>query len=285
MKKCPLCEHERKTHHYYEDNNIWIADCISCNIPILVWKEHIKDLDKDTKEKLVEFCKECFGDQIKIRWKRRKIKDHFHFHIENVKKEDLHKIKCNNILELIESKDIEPTIPKKIATDIETALLLVPPHGRLIWSGLKKGIVKTIKFKEHINENLYLICRYFCYGIIKLKEPKKITDKEFKELDSIHRITTIEKERWCRREKSWCKGPYYFYEFTFKKFTKPIPIKIKVRGPQVFIKKENIEFLNIKDMNLDSLILYHAMVYCKPDFVDLHYDIEEELSRRGYPHI
>ena len=47
---CPLCKKEKLTHWYYEGPEFWIADCITCNIPMLVWNEHVKDIPKEKKE-------------------------------------------------------------------------------------------------------------------------------------------------------------------------------------------------------------------------------------------
>jgi len=112
--KCSLCKAEELTHWYINTKEFWIADCLDCNIPMLVWKEHVKDFPKGKREELIDFVKKCFGNHVQIRWLQRKIKDHAHLHIKNAKDEDLHtKIFSED---LIISSDVAAITPRKTGT-------------------------------------------------------------------------------------------------------------------------------------------------------------------------
>ena len=37
---CELCQADRYTHWYHEDDVCWIADCEICAVPMVVWKHH-----------------------------------------------------------------------------------------------------------------------------------------------------------------------------------------------------------------------------------------------------
>ncbi|RLC81206.1 MAG: hypothetical protein DRI61_04270 [Chloroflexi bacterium] len=282
---CPLCKKEKKSHWYYDGPEFWIADCTTCNIPMVVWNEHVKDIPEEKKKELIEFCKKYFGENIKFRWKMNKIKDHFHFHIENVPKEILHK----KVIQLdLKPQDVEVVTPK-VFPKISTALILVPPHGELIYKGQKKGIVKTIKFNKHINEPLYLYSDNLLWGVIVLKDPKKISEEDFKKLYNIHKISEEERQKWSKNEPRWKEGPFYLYEFEFKKLERPVPAKLKVKGPQVFVNMKNVEVKKIEDLSNLDLLFYHALchskfkevgdIYCK-----LHYNIALEMIRRDLYH-
>ncbi|MEM2260856.1 MAG: MBL fold metallo-hydrolase [Ignisphaera sp.] len=188
----------------------------------------------------------------------------------------------------LKPEDVEAITPKVTATP-QVGLILVEPHGKWIYEGKKTGIVKSIRLEEHIEEPLYLIADKLCYGIITLHPPVEIDRKEFKKLYERHRITEEEREKWCAKEKSWCKFPLYFYDFSFEKFPKPIPIRLKVKGPQVFVKAENIEFLQTKDLNLEELIYLHGLCHSYHEEIgdiwcQLHFGLAIELINRGLYH-
>jgi len=275
---CPLCKKEKLTHWYYEGPEFWIADCITCNIPMLVWNEHVKDTPKEKKEELVKFVKKHFGDQVKIRWRMNKIKDHFHFHIENVPEDKLHKLVIKDLQ--LRPEDVE-VITEKVFPKVSTGLYLVEPHGQYIYEGKKKLIVKSKKFKDHIREDLLLVSGPIAYGIINLQEPFEIkTLEEFNELKDDHLITKEEYKKW-----NWSL-PLYGYKFSFKKFTKPIPVKVP-KGVQVFFQVKDLK--TIKQLDLKDLIYLHAYVHSlNKEYEDiwckLHYEIALEMLHRGLYH-
>jgi len=165
---CPLCKKEKLTHWYYEGPEFWIADCLTCNIPMLVWNKHVKDIPEEKKKELVKFVKKHFGDQVKIRWRMNKIKDHFHFHIENVPEDKLHKLVIKDLQ--LRPEDVEVII-EKVFPKVSTGLYLVEPHGKYIYEGKKTLIVKSKRFNNHIREDLLLVSGPVAYGIINLQEP------------------------------------------------------------------------------------------------------------------
>jgi len=188
----------------------------------------------------------------------------------------------------LKPSDVEAITPKKTPTP-QYGLIMVSPHGRWIYQGVKKGIVKTIKLKEHIGEPLYLISEGIVWGEITLYPPKEIDEKEFKKLYKYHRISEEEREAWSKKEKRWREFPLYYYTFSFKKYPRPIPIRLKVKGPQVFVKASNIEFPKTKQLNDLELVYYHSLSHLYQEelgdpFYNLHRDIALEMIRRGMYH-
>lgn len=80
---CELCEREKLTHWYFEDNLCWIADCKTCNIPMVVSKKH-GGITMFEQVHLEHVAKQLFG-KCRFRYENRKIKEHFHFHVEEMK--------------------------------------------------------------------------------------------------------------------------------------------------------------------------------------------------------
>jgi hypothetical protein len=87
MTACPLCKLEKKTHWYVSTDCYVICDCDICNVPMLVWREHIatQPTGKDFEYALgvltgIANCK--FGDgKWMFDFTRRKIPDHWHCHV------------------------------------------------------------------------------------------------------------------------------------------------------------------------------------------------------------
>lgn len=147
MSKCALCEHELLSHTYYENDNIWIADCKKCKIPLVVIKKHVKTIPKKIKEDLVEFCKKVFGDQIIFRWKMNSIHDHWHAHILGLEEKDLHWKKCQEVLDseewdrmLMGSGDVTAITPKVTASKKKTKKSKISNEG-----DTKKPKIKFVK--------------------------------------------------------------------------------------------------------------------------------------------
>lgn len=76
---CPLCEAKRLTERYYEDNNVWVADCSSHpDKKLIVWKEHKGILKPDELAYIYAVARIHFPDK---KWRGpRSILDHFHLH-------------------------------------------------------------------------------------------------------------------------------------------------------------------------------------------------------------
>jgi len=79
-----LCAAERVTRRYLEDADCWIADCLVCDTPMVVWHHHgLPDLHLEGTllGRLAAVAAERFGeDGFWIDGERRRIPDHWHAH-------------------------------------------------------------------------------------------------------------------------------------------------------------------------------------------------------------
>lgn len=75
---CELCDLEKKSIWYEENEFFIICECITCKVPMLVWKEH-NFPTKETVDLMKRKVMSMFPGR-KIDMNRRKIPDHFHFH-------------------------------------------------------------------------------------------------------------------------------------------------------------------------------------------------------------
>ena len=78
---CLLCKAEHLTKWYYEDELIYICDCKTCHIPMVVLKRHGMDVTDAEMVHMRRKACEVFGDCITFRTGQRQIKDHLHWHI------------------------------------------------------------------------------------------------------------------------------------------------------------------------------------------------------------
>jgi len=201
----------------------------------------------------------------------------------------------------ITTTDVLPLQPKIFPgkKDVKSGIYLISKHARLIIRLSKKAIIKSIKFKKHIDEELYLITNKVMIGTIVLSKPRKITIEEFKNLFSEHQITEEERKEWCKEYKGWCTGPLYYYPVEVKTiFTKPKAVKVS-KGIQTFI--EEVEFLPTKKMTYKDLDYYHILSHIEwrkqteelsqivgikdCSWCQFHWDLIKEFKDRNYPHI
>ena len=85
---CQLCILEHKTKVYMDTKKFIILDCMDCQIPMMVWKDHtmsISTQDEEMVESMLhkvarEFYK---SDKYYIDKVQRKIFDHLHWHARN----------------------------------------------------------------------------------------------------------------------------------------------------------------------------------------------------------
>ena len=81
---CPLCVAERVTAWHFEDDQCWVADCMVCATPMIVWKPHglpNADLEGRLLDRLAETAAGRYGiDGFWIDGQRRRIPDHWHAH-------------------------------------------------------------------------------------------------------------------------------------------------------------------------------------------------------------
>lgn len=80
---CELCNLERNSMWYYEDEDFIICNCITCKIPMIVTKDHDRIPGGEiTKAYIKGLVKGVFhGKNFHFRKEQRKIKDHWHWHI------------------------------------------------------------------------------------------------------------------------------------------------------------------------------------------------------------
>ena len=81
---CELCEANRLTPWYYEDDECWIAECELCAVPMVVWRKHEANPDDFVKSRLWErlaiVVTEHYGFDHYIDDNMRSIPDHYHAH-------------------------------------------------------------------------------------------------------------------------------------------------------------------------------------------------------------
>lgn len=82
MAECDLCKLEHKTSWYYEDSDFVILECDTCHVPMVVYKKHIIKMPERKIIYIKKLSYQIFGEQITFREEQRKIKDHWHIHIE-----------------------------------------------------------------------------------------------------------------------------------------------------------------------------------------------------------
>ena len=81
MKGCELCELRPLTQWHYADDIIVICDCLSCGVPMLVFRRHGEiplTEEHHARQKLIGL----YGKRlVKMSMRERKIRDHRHWHI------------------------------------------------------------------------------------------------------------------------------------------------------------------------------------------------------------
>jgi Zn ribbon nucleic-acid-binding protein len=82
---CDLCAAERRTPWYHEDEVCWVAECLICGTPMVVWRRHGPDPPPAERvhmlERLAEVATARLGaDRFRVDAVMRRIPDHFHAH-------------------------------------------------------------------------------------------------------------------------------------------------------------------------------------------------------------
>ena len=80
---CLLCSAERVTAWHFEDDECWVADCLVCATPMVVWREHgLPDAEREEAllARLSEVAAGRYPDGFWIDGERRRIPDHWHAH-------------------------------------------------------------------------------------------------------------------------------------------------------------------------------------------------------------
>jgi hypothetical protein len=89
MDDCDLCRAERLTEWFHEDDDCWVAECIICATPMVVWKIHDPDPPPSVKRRLharlAEVVATAFGGfDHYVDDDMRRIPDHYHAHARPV---------------------------------------------------------------------------------------------------------------------------------------------------------------------------------------------------------
>ena len=80
---CLLCRADRVTTWHFEDEECWVADCLVCATPMIVWRTHgIPDEDNERllRTRLEQIAGERYPGGFWIDDERRRIPDHWHAH-------------------------------------------------------------------------------------------------------------------------------------------------------------------------------------------------------------
>ena len=83
MDGCMLCSAERVTPWHYEDDQCWVADCLICHTPMIVWRTHglpDDELEALLLSRLADVARARYPDGHWIDGERRRIPDHWHAH-------------------------------------------------------------------------------------------------------------------------------------------------------------------------------------------------------------
>ena len=82
--ECMLCSAERVTEWHLEDEECWVADCLVCSTPMIVWRSHglpDDELERGLLARLERVAAERYGEAgYWIDPIRRRIPDHWHAH-------------------------------------------------------------------------------------------------------------------------------------------------------------------------------------------------------------
>jgi len=81
---CELCEAAHMTEWFHEDDECWIAECESCSVPMVVWKQHDNAPPDDVKArlhaKLGDVVVTHFEYEHYVDDNLRQIPEHYHAH-------------------------------------------------------------------------------------------------------------------------------------------------------------------------------------------------------------
>jgi hypothetical protein len=81
---CLLCDAEQITEWFHEDEACWVAECMVCRTPMIVWRTHglpEAEVEATLLSHLERIATERYGnDGYWIDPERRRIPDHWHAH-------------------------------------------------------------------------------------------------------------------------------------------------------------------------------------------------------------
>jgi hypothetical protein len=79
-----LCAEAKLSEWFYEDEHCWIAECIVCSVPMVVWRNHDHRPSPEVKsmlhDRLARIVAEHFDFEHYVDDNMRNIPDHYHAH-------------------------------------------------------------------------------------------------------------------------------------------------------------------------------------------------------------
>ncbi len=81
--RCDLCRAERVTAWLHEDDLCWVAECLICAVPMVVWRWHGADAPADHRAHMHARLREAAAPLLGEFWiddHMRNIPDHYHAH-------------------------------------------------------------------------------------------------------------------------------------------------------------------------------------------------------------
>jgi hypothetical protein len=87
--RCQLCEAAPITTRHHEDDTCWVADCESCDVPMVVWRHHGNQPPEADVEHMIAALEQVAAGRFgptgyRLDRVMRQIPDHFHAHARDV---------------------------------------------------------------------------------------------------------------------------------------------------------------------------------------------------------
>jgi len=83
-QSCLLCRAEQVTAWHFEDEECWVADCLVCATPMIVWRTHgLPDPEQEARllRHLERVAAQRYGEEgFWVDGEMRRIPDHWHAH-------------------------------------------------------------------------------------------------------------------------------------------------------------------------------------------------------------
>ena len=76
---CPLCELAQITRRYFEDDVVVVCDCLSCRVPMLIFRQHGPRSGDEHRH--ADGVVQALGMRV-VRRKVRRVRSHEHWHLE-----------------------------------------------------------------------------------------------------------------------------------------------------------------------------------------------------------
>lgn len=76
-----LCVARRFVKRQYDSRLFWVADCIDCGKPLIIYRSHKANLSKREAKQALEIAKKLFGKSAKLKGTMKLVPDHWNDHI------------------------------------------------------------------------------------------------------------------------------------------------------------------------------------------------------------